>query len=177
LRTGHRTLVVAFEKRASDDERRLSHIPVLTRGPEPAIVTLWTGLLVRTRPNWSILVRPLSNYPRSPLYEALEGIIETDWWFGPVIATLRIVKTDTVLEFRTSRPLVQIQPVIREAYARPTMNSLSTVHGIENLSDAEWLRFMQTLSMRNSPSSSVGSYKREVRARARSQREPPPEEA
>jgi len=83
------------------------------------------------------------------------------------------VKTDTVLEFRTGRPLVQIQPVPREAYARQTMNAMSTVHGIGNLSEADWQRFVQTLSMRNGPEASVGSYKREVRARARSRNEGP----
>lgn len=167
------SFVEAFEARASPDERRLSQIPVLTRGPEPGIVTVWTGVLARTPANWSILVRPLANYPRSPVYEALEGMIETDWWFGPVIATLRIVKTDTVLEFRRGRPLVQIQPVPREAYARQTMHAMSTVHGIASLSEADWQRFVQTLSMRNGPEASVGSYKREVRARARTRNEGP----
>ena len=167
------SFVDAFEARASADERSLSHIPVLMRGPEPGIVTIWTGLLARTPASWSILVRPLANYPRSPFYEALEGMIETDWWFGPVIATLRIVKTDTTLEFRRGRPLVQIQPVPREAYARGTMNAMSTVRGIENLSEADWLRFVKTLSMRNGPHASVGSYKREVRARSRGRNEGP----
>jgi Family of unknown function (DUF6065) len=166
------TFVDAFERRAAPAERDLSHIPVLMRGPEAGIVTLWTGLLARTAANWSILVRPLANYPRNSGYEALEGMMETDWWFGPLIATLRIVKTDTVLEFRKGRPLVQAQPVFREAYARQTIGSLATVHGIDQMSEADWQRFLQALSMRNGPQASVGSYKREVRARARSQRDP-----
>ena len=82
-------------------------------------------------------------------------------------------KSDTVLEFRRGRPLVQIQPVPREAYARQTMHAMSTVHGIASLSEADWQRFVQTLSMRNGPEASVGSYKREVRARARTRNEGP----
>ena len=43
------------------------------------------------------LVIPLSeiaNHPRDPRYEVLDGIIETDWWLGPIVTPIRLRKTE-----------------------------------------------------------------------------------
>ena len=166
--------VEQFERRASADDAHLSQIPFLARGPEPGILQIWGGLLARSRPDWSILVRPLANYPKEGLYEALEGMIETDWWFGPVIALFRIIKTDRVVEFRTNRPMVQIQPVHRQAYARESVASTRFVRGIGDMSSDEWTDFVRTLGLRNQHDGEVrGSYKRELRVRARGGEAPP----
>jgi len=39
--------------------------PFLTAVPEPGIVQLWTGLMVGSAEDWSILVRPPANLPRA----------------------------------------------------------------------------------------------------------------
>jgi hypothetical protein len=170
------SFVEEFDRRASAEHANFSQIPFLARGPEPGILQVWGGLLARTLPEWSILVRPLANYPREATYEALEGMIETDWWFGPVISVFRIIKTDRVVEFRTTRPMVQIQPVYRRAYARESLSSTRFISGIEGMSSEEWGSFMETLNLRNQPGDVRGSYKRHVRLRARSN-EPLAEEA
>ena len=159
--------VAEFERRSSPEQLHLSQIPFLARGPEPGILQLWGGLLARTLPDWSILVRPLANYPREGLYEALEGLIETDWWFGPVIGLLRIIKTDRPVEFRTTRPIVQLQPVYRQAYARESMSAVRSVCGIEEMDREEWDHFIETLNLRNQHAEIRGSYKRQLRVRAR----------
>jgi hypothetical protein len=38
--------------------------PMLTALPEPGTLQIWTGLLARTAPDWSLLLRPLANFPR-----------------------------------------------------------------------------------------------------------------
>jgi hypothetical protein len=158
-----------FERRSGPEHARLSQIPFLGRGPEPGILQVWGGLLARTLPEWSLLVRPLANYPRDGSYEALEGMIETDWWFGPLIALFRIVKTDRVVEFRTTRPMVQLQPVHRRAYARETIDSMRLVRGVDAMDTEDWDDFIKTLNLRNAHGGEVrGSYKRELRVRARS---------
>lgn len=158
--------VEAFERRAPTEHQRFSRIPVLARGPEHGIFQIWTGLLVRTRPDWSILVRQLANYPRHSDYEALEALIETDWWFGPVICLLRMTKTDRVVEFRTARPIIQIQPVYRSAYTKQ-FTTWRVVTGVESLSTDDWGRLADTLSLRNNEKEAIGSYKRMVRTRQR----------
>ena len=45
-----------------------------------------------------------------------EGIIETDRWFGPLIANFRLLKTDTPIEFRKEFPMLQVLPIPRAAY-------------------------------------------------------------
>jgi hypothetical protein len=162
------SVVEEFERRSGAEQLHLSRIPFLGRGPEPGLLQVWGGLLARTRPDWSVLVRPLANYPRDGSYEALEGMIETDWWFGPLIALLRIVKTDRVVEFRTTRPMVQLQPVYRPAYARESIDAIRCVRGIDAMDHEEWDHFIKTLSLRNAHDGEVrGSYKRELRVRAR----------
>ncbi len=54
-------------------------------GQEPGLVRLWTGLVARTRPGWSLLVRAPANIPGDPAFHVMEGIVEQDWWFGPVL--------------------------------------------------------------------------------------------
>src|SRR5579862_3659804 len=69
--------------------------PFLTALPEAGSVQMWTGLLAKTRPGWSLSFRPPVNVPGVPGIVIWEGIIETDLWFGPVFTNFRLIKTDT----------------------------------------------------------------------------------
>ena len=57
---------------------------------EPGVVQIWSGLIARTAPEWSLLVRSPANLARSQGYENYEGIIETDRWFGPLFTNVRL---------------------------------------------------------------------------------------
>ncbi|MEW6271817.1 MAG: DUF6065 family protein [Thermodesulfobacteriota bacterium] len=158
-----------FQAHAKEKLGGLGTLPFLGRGLEAAIVQIWTGLLVRTRPGWSILVRPLANHPRDPRYEVLDGIIETDWWLGPIVTPIRIRKTDEPIRFRTSEPLYQVQPVPQEAYAEASLASFDVVRGVEALGDAEWQGLHEALTLRHhgGDDERAGAYKREARRRAK----------
>lgn len=147
----------------------LGVLPFLGRGHEPGIVQIWTGLVVKTRPGWSILVRPLANHPRDPRYEVLDGIIETDWWRGPIVNPIRLRKTDEPIRFRTGQPLYQIQPIPQEAYAEASLASVETTRGLEALPDAVWTGLHEALTLRHhgGDDERAGAYKRETRRRAR----------
>ena len=58
---------------------------------EAGLVQIWTGLMVRTAPGWSLLVRSPANFGRPGGYEAFEGIVETDHWFGPLNSNVRLL--------------------------------------------------------------------------------------
>ena len=62
------------------------------------------------------MVRAPVNIPRNGNYETFEGIIETDRWFGPLITNIRLTKTDVPIDFRADFPLLQVQPIPRNAY-------------------------------------------------------------
>ncbi len=159
-----------YAQNAPASLRAMGAPPFLGRGPEPGIVQVWTGLLARTRPGWCSLVRPLANHPRDPRYDVLDGLLETDWWFGPLVTPLRLRKTDEAIRFRSSVPLYQIQPVPREAYQEQALDSLEVEKGLDALDGADWEALEAALRLRHAGAEEIGAYKREVRRRARVRR-------
>lgn len=139
--------------------------PFLSNAPESGIIQIWSGLVVWTLPDWVILVRHLANYPRDVAYDVLEGIIETDWWMGPLISPIRIVKSDLTIEFRKKRPYAQIQLIHRNAFSPETLSNAKFSTGVHALTTDAWNSFAQTLFDASQPNRRPGSYKRGVRTR------------
>ncbi len=79
------------------------------------------------------MVRAPANVPRSGTYELFEGIIETDRWFGPLITNMRLTKTDVPIDFRADFPLLQVQPLPRQAYEDTTLNNYELVPDLKQL--------------------------------------------
>jgi len=142
--------------------------PFLTAVPEPGIVQLWTGLMISSADNWSILVRPPANLPRSLAYDLYEGIVETDRWFGPLFTNIRLIKTDVPIHFSTETPLVQVQPLHRSTYAEVVSNEFGLVDNLANFPRDAWERYEQTIVKPNlDPARPVGAYATSVRRRRR----------
>ena len=142
--------------------------PFLTAVPEPGIVQMWTGLFVESAENWSILVRPPANLPRSLAFDLYEGIVESDRWFGPLFTNLRLVKTDVPIHFSTETPIVQVQPLHRSTYAEDVSNGFGLVRGLGEYSADVWSRYEASMVKPNlDPARPVGAYATEVRKRRR----------
>jgi hypothetical protein len=142
--------------------------PFLTAVPEPGIVQMWTGLMVESAENWSILVRPPANLPRNIAFDLYEGIIETDRWFGPLFTNIRLIKTDIPIEFSTETPLVQVQPLHRSTYAEAVSNTFGMVDDLSSFPPEAWTRYEQTIVKPNlDPARPVAAYTAEVRRRRR----------
>lgn len=124
-------------------------------------------MLRSTNTKWikSSLVRSVANMPRDPAFEVLDGIIETDWWVGPVVTPIRLCKTDQPILFRSRRPLFQIQPVLKSAYDDTTLDSSLVVDDLATLRPDQWQDFEDAMLLRNTPGSRIGSYKLERRRR------------
>jgi hypothetical protein len=143
--------------------------PFLTAVPEPGIIQVWTGLFVGSAENWSILIRPPANLPRSLAFDLYEGIVETDRWFGPLFTNVRLIKTDAPIHFSTEFPLVQVQPLHRSAYAEEVSNKFGLVADPAGFSDETWSRYEQTIVRPNlEPQRPVGAYAASVRRRRKS---------
>lgn len=112
---------------------------------EPGFVQLWTGLMVRTAPGWSLLVRPPANFGRPGGYEPFEGVVETDHWFGPLIFPIRLIKTDTPIDFRQEHPMLQVQPIPRAAYQEATLNNYELVPDLNQFTPEDWDDFYDTV--------------------------------
>ena len=140
--------------------------PFLTAVPEPGIVQVWTGLMVGSAEDWSILVRPPANLPRSLAFDLYEGIVETDRWFGPLFTNLRLVKTDVPIHFSTETPLVQVQPLHRSTYAEEVSNGFGLIADMAAFPADAWSRYEHTIVKPNlDPARPIAAYATSVRRR------------
>jgi hypothetical protein len=130
----------AFEKVAPDDLAALAP-PFLVQGSLPAVVQIWSGYLARTAPRWALLSRGVANLPRTQGYENFEGIIETETWFGPLFTNIRLTRTNAPVEFHITRPLFQVQPLMRQCYQEPSFEVLRATE----LGSDDWNRFAATM--------------------------------
>jgi hypothetical protein len=140
--------------------------PFLTPSIQPGGLQIWTGCIAKTAPGWSLLVRGVANLSQSLSYQMLEGIIETDQWFGPLFDNVRILKTDTPVEFRNDVPFLQVQPVRKDIYADKFLHNFA-VKGLGDLSAENWEAFHRTVVDPNTvPDRKRGQYAVAVRKRA-----------
>jgi hypothetical protein len=155
-----------FDESAPDDIKGYAP-PFLTRVFAPGIVQIWSGLLAKTAPGWSLLIRPPANIPRSQSYEPFEGIVETDRRLGPLFVNIRLTATDRPIEFRTENPLFQVQPLKRETYAEKHLKSFELVESLTELTTGDWNAYRATVVAPNRRHyRPVGQYAVSVRKRA-----------
>lgn len=139
--------------------------PFLTALPEPGVVQVWTGLLARTTPGWSLHVRAPANLPLPGGYVAYEGIVETDRWFGPLFTNLRLTRTHAPIAFDPDLPLLQVQPLPRLALAETTQNATTLT---DTLSPADWDDYDRTIVVPSrDPARRPGAYAIAARRRER----------
>jgi hypothetical protein len=145
--------------------------PFLVMTEDPAILQIWTGLIARTAPDWSLLLRAPANLPHSPGYQPLEGIIETDIWGGPLFFNVRLVHTGVPLQFVAHRPFLQVQPVHRRHYSDVFLNGAIVETGLETLTPADWRAYHQTVVVHNkNPHRVLGTYAVAARKRRAEER-------
>jgi hypothetical protein len=142
----------------------------------PGIVQIWSGLLVSTAPDWSVLARPPANLAHSRAYSCFEGMVEADWFKPvPLFVNIRLHAVDTAIEIRRTRPLFQLQPVHRAAYTAAMsgfvehvgLHARETGHD-DGMSAADWDGLRNTVrSISPTRPHDVGRYGTEVRKRAK----------
>jgi len=138
--------------------------PFLTALPEAGAVQMWSGLLARTRPGWSLAVRPPVNLPRIPGLSAWEGIVETDVWFGPLFTNFRLTRTDMPVHIRAYAPFLQVQPVPQMAYSDEVLAAFGCIDA-SDLEPAYWDRLGHVLLPHPDREARQGSYAVTVRKR------------
>lgn len=140
--------------------------PFLAVGAEPGLIQVWSGLFVESAEDWSMLVRPPANLPRSLGYESYEGIVETDRWFGPLFTNLRLVKTDVPIHIGTELPLLQVQPLHRSVYANEQASACHLVEDPSRFTAHVWSRYEETVVKPNKdPARPIAAYAAATRKR------------
>jgi hypothetical protein len=142
--------------------------PFLTALPEPGTLQIWTGLMIRTAPDWSLLIRAPANLPSPGGYTLYEGIIETDRWFGPLFTNLRFTRSHTPIRLREDYPFAQVQPLPRAAYAEATLRAASSVADMTQFSASDWADYQAAIAAPNEDQDrALGAYAARVRRRGR----------
>jgi len=139
--------------------------PFLVQGMLPGVVQIWSGYLARTAPGWALLSRGAANIPKTQTFENFEGIVETDTWFGPLFTNIRLMRTNSPVEFHRRRPLFQVQPLLRECYREPSFEMLEG----GDLDADDWRRFEATIKPNTEQMRSLGHYAVDTRKRLRAQ--------
>ncbi|MDE2581452.1 MAG: hypothetical protein KGL52_07445 [Rhodospirillales bacterium] len=142
--------------------------PFLTALPEPGAVQIWTGLMARSAPGWSLLLRAPANLPATSGIVLWEGMLETDRWFGPLFTNLRLTRTDRPVLLDADLPLLLAQPVPRIAYAETTLAASDFVPDMGGLTDDDWRDYHRTIVAPSAdPDRAPGRYAVAARKRAR----------
>jgi hypothetical protein len=147
---------------------------------DPNTFELHTGVIARTRPGWSLLVRAVPNLPPIPGLRVLDGILETSWFRGMVPVTGRVTDVGRVVRVHRNYPLACVQPVPDVAYDPRTMSEARIGDGgFNELPDDVWDEMIENFARRNHERV-LGSYKSESRKRSEARRssahQSPPEE-
>ncbi len=132
--------------------------------PESGILQVWSGLIAKTRPGWSLVVRGPANLPRSVGYDVFEGVVEADDWFGPLFINIRLTQTDAPIEFDPNRPLFQVQPIQREAYSDATLNNVA-IRELNAMAPSDWAAYHRTVVQPSQASFPRGANASAVRKR------------
>lgn len=119
--------------------------PFISAAPEPGVLKIWSGLLVKTAKDWSVLIRQPANLPTNQNFEHFEGIVETDRWFGPLFTNLRLRKTDIPISFKREMPLFQIQPLHRSTYEESNLKTFEFTNDLEGFSETDWQAYYDTV--------------------------------
>jgi hypothetical protein len=152
-----------FKKIAPEDLGTLAP-PFLVQGMLPGVVQIWSGYFARTAPGWALLSRGVVNKLKTQPYENFEGIVQTDSWFGPLFTNIRLIRTNSPIEFHARYPLFQVQPLMRECYLEPSFKVLEAT----DLDAADWQRFEATIKPNTDQMRRLGHYAVDMRKKFRS---------
>lgn len=151
-----------WEAQAPPDARPVMP-PFLEAFPERGVVQVWSGLFVRTPPGVATWVRGPVNRNRGSAASVTEGVVDTDWWTGPLFFVLQFERTDFPVSFRRDEPMIQIVPVDR-SLMQSAGEGLPAVELAEAPAEF-WSGLVDTAARRNGET--PGSYRREARRRGR----------
>lgn len=138
--------------------------PFITALPEVGGVQIWSGLLARSAPGWSIYVRQPVNIPVPVGLSCWEGIVETDHWYGPLFSNFRITKTDFPVRLRAQAPFLQVQPIPQIAYRDSLLNGV-TVKGADEMTEEDWSDLGNVILPNDQKIAAQGTYSVRLRKR------------
>lgn len=144
------------------DEDLIDALPIFLEAfPERGVLQLWTGYFAETMIGDSLWIRGPVNINESNSYRIIEGIVESDWWAGPLFTTIEFTKTDIPIQFKKDKPILQIFP-IPKLYQSKEQKFKAEMGDFAAIASSDFReRVKQTASRRNS--GKPGTYRKECR--------------
>jgi Family of unknown function (DUF6065) len=149
--------------------------PYISRLPIRGVIQIWTGFFCKTKPGWSVLIKPPVNIHGSNFYSAFEGIVESDH-FGPfpLFMNIQLHATNVPIELIKLSPLLQLQPLRRDSYSEEAHLAVEKVGlAIDNESEAglsklDWKGYRNAIRVEDaSAPPEFGRYTRDTRIRSK----------
>ena len=139
--------------------------PFLKRTGEHDTLQIWTGCLVKTRAGLSSYIRSPVNLNSNRNYTILEGVVETDWWFGPLFVNIKFHVSNEIVILRANHPFIHIQPFCRTLQQEFHNSSDHDSVGLPSLCEQDWQNYHDTVVVRMKTRTSLGDYARQSRKR------------
>lgn len=133
--------------------------PFIEAFPEYGIAQVWTGLFVTTPPTVSAWVRSPINRELGSAFRVIEGVVDTDWWIGPLFTVFQFTKTDFPVRLSRTKPILQVMPVVRALLS--TSAGTLEKNLIKDADAAFFAQLASTAHRRNNEP--PGSYRRVAR--------------
>jgi Family of unknown function (DUF6065) len=160
-----------WDSRAPDDLQGCWP-PFMTALFVSGVVQIWSGLLIRTRPDWSVLIGPPPNLVQSRHYSCFEGLVETDRFRPcPLFVNIRLQATDREIVIPRSKPLFFVRPVRRESYEDESLQ-FAFRDGVGELSADDWSGYRNTVRKSDAPPEEYKPGRYGAARRRRAKREP-----
>ena len=131
--------------------------PFLESFPERGVLQVWSGFFVETTTDLSTWIRGPINRNHPNAFCVIEGIIETEWWIGPLFTNFQFLKTDEPVRFEKDRPWLQIFEFPKVFHSRRHADKLELISPA-NIDEQLWTKYIQNSNRRNSELQ--GSYRR-----------------
>lgn len=126
--------------------------PFMTALMQPGIVQIWSGLLVSSAPDWSVMIGGPSNLRLTKAYECFEGVVETDTFRPcPLFVNIQLLATDREILIPRLKPLFQVRPVHRSCYSNAAMRFTEHVglaapeHENGGMAAEDWAGYAKTV--------------------------------
>jgi hypothetical protein len=131
--------------------------------PERGIVQIWSGYFATTRKGWALSIGGVANRFNSDAYDCMEGIVETDWWTGPLFTNLVFRQTNRPVLFSRGDPLFQVRPVFKPAYAKAVKESAEIVLNPADIKPDVFSRYKTAVTRDGTLSEHKGWYAKKAR--------------
>lgn len=132
--------------------------PFLAALQESGIVQMWSGYFAATRRHWALSIGGVVNRFSSSAFDCMEGIVETDWWSGPLFTNLIFRQTNRPVFFSRRDPIFQVRPVLKSAYAKATRESAEVMLDADSFPDAAWRDYVRSATRDGTGSDHKGWY-------------------